>query len=87
MDGVEGLRVYSQLIGEKDAVIADYYMQKALTKAENDPFFPELGRLKILGEPAISQWLLKKRVEALYLLAEAYDRLLKAFPLLQWLRI
>jgi len=79
LDGVEGLRVFAQLTGETDSKAADLYIQKALHKVENDPFFPEVGRLKLLGEAAVSLWLLKKCKEAVYYLEDAYERLLKIF--------
>lgn len=79
LDGVEGCRVYAQLTGEGNLKVADYYIQKALNKALNDASFPEIGRIKLLGEAAVSLWLLKKRVDAFYLLEDAYDRLLKIF--------
>lgn len=79
LEGVEGYRVYAQLISESNEAIAHDYICKALEKVLGDPSNGEVLRVKIQAEVGISFWLNGDNTKALYQLAAAYERLMKIY--------
>lgn len=79
IEGVDGFRVYAQLLGEQNPKAAHQFSEKALDKVLNDPTHDETFRIKILAEAGISSWLIGRKQEALCRLADANERLLKCY--------
>ncbi|WP_343668427.1 SMEK domain-containing protein [Chitinophaga sp.] len=79
LEGVEGYRVYAELIGEKDNSVAHHYICKALDRVLADQTSGEMEKVKIQGETGISYWLIGDKQQAFYQLAAAYKRLLDNF--------
>ncbi|MCA0349070.1 MAG: hypothetical protein LCH35_07395 [Bacteroidetes bacterium] len=69
----------AKIFGDKDKVVAHQYTKKAIDFAQNEIKVSKLTIAKLLGEYAISYWLMGDSKTAIYKLAECYDLLLTAY--------
>lgn len=69
----------AKIFGEKDNNIAHIYTKKALDFAQNNLKVSKLTIAKLIGEYAISFWLLQDSKTAIYKLSECYELLLISY--------
>lgn len=69
----------AKIFGEKDNNIAHTYTKKALDFAQNNLKVSKLTIAKLMGEYAISFWLLQDSKTSIYKLAECYELLLISY--------
>lgn len=69
----------AKIFGEKDKIVAHEYTKKAVDYAEKDIKTAKLSVAKLIGEYAVSYWLLGDSKTAIIKLAECYELLLIAY--------
>lgn len=76
---VDSLLTIAKIFGQKDKNIAHFYTTKSVDFLQNKLKTTKLSRSKIIGEYAISFWLLRDSKTAIYKLAESYEILLSSY--------
>lgn len=78
-DKLETYLVTSQIIGQKDEKAAHYYSEQAYKLALGNSSFGEVAQAKVVGEYAISLWLIGDIKKSLYELERGFNKLITSF--------